>query len=90
VRESTMRQSVEGYARICEALAEALPADADQIQCPALLITGDEDQAAPPQQSRLLAEAIARSRFILLSRVAHMTPLESPREVNQALLTLPR
>ena len=39
-----MRQSVEGHARTGEALAGALPADADQIQCPALLITGDEDQ----------------------------------------------
>jgi len=66
LRESVMRQSVEGYARTCEALAGALPADADQIQCPALLITGDEDQTAPPQQSRLLAKAIAR--FELLSR----------------------
>ena len=86
LRESIMRQSVEGYARTCEALAGAMPADVDQIQCPALLITGDEDQTAPPQQSRLLAKAIARSRFILLSRVAHLTPLERPREVNQALL----
>jgi len=53
---------------------------------PALLITGDEDQTAPPQQIRLLAKATAWSRFILLSRVAHMTLLEKHREVNQALL----
>ena len=86
LRESVMRQSVEGYARTCEALAEAMPADVDRIQCPALLITGDEDQTAPPQQSHLLAKAIARSEFILLSSVAHMTPLERPREVNQAML----
>jgi 3-oxoadipate enol-lactonase len=86
LRESVMRQSVEGYARTCEALAEAKPADLDRIQCPALLITGDEDQTAPPQQSHLLAKAIARSEFILLSSVAHMTPLERPREVNQAML----
>jgi len=79
LRESIMRQSVE-------ALAGAMPADVHQIQWLALLITGDEDQTAPPQQSRLLAKAIARSGFILLSRVAHMTPLERPREVNQALL----
>jgi hypothetical protein len=39
-----MRQSVEGYARTYEALAEAMPADVDRIQCSALLITGDEDQ----------------------------------------------
>jgi hypothetical protein len=38
-----------------------------------LLITGNEEQTA-----RLLAEAIAQSRFIFLSRVAHMTPLDGP------------
>jgi pimeloyl-ACP methyl ester carboxylesterase len=63
-----------------------MPADVDQILCPASLITGDEDQTAPLQQSRLLAKAMARSRFILLARVAHMTPLERPRGVNQAVL----
>ena len=63
-----------------------MPADVDQIQCPALLIAGDEDQSAPLQQSRFLAKAIPRSRFILLSRVAHMTALERPREVIQAVL----
>ena len=66
-----------GYARTCEAPAAAMPADTDQVQCPALLITADEDQMAPPQK-----KAIARSRLILLTRVAHMTPLERPREVN--------
>jgi 3-oxoadipate enol-lactonase len=86
LREGIVRQSVEGYARTCEALARAMPADVDQIQWSALLITGDEDQMAPPQQSRLLAKAIARSRFILLSRVAYMNPFEEPREVNQAVL----
>jgi 3-oxoadipate enol-lactonase len=50
LRESIMRQSVEGYARTCEALAGAMPADVDQIQCAALLITGDADQTAPLQQ----------------------------------------
>ena len=63
-----------------------MPADVDQVQLSALLITGDEDQTAPLQQSRLLAKAMARLRFILLSRVAHMTPLERPRGVNQAVL----
>jgi 3-oxoadipate enol-lactonase len=68
-----------GYARTYEALAGAIRVDVDQIQCRALLITADEDQTAPPQKSRLLARAVARSRLILLTRVAHMTPLKRPR-----------
>jgi pimeloyl-ACP methyl ester carboxylesterase len=35
VRESLMRQDAEGYARSCEALAEAQSADTTRIECPA-------------------------------------------------------
>src|SRR5258706_588446 len=48
VRETLMRQDPEGYARTCDALAEAGPADASAITCPTVLVTGDEDGVAPP------------------------------------------
>ena len=41
VRESLMRQSPEGYARSCEALSEAQPAEVAKIACPVMLVTGD-------------------------------------------------
>ncbi|HET6222030.1 MAG TPA: alpha/beta fold hydrolase, partial [Dongiaceae bacterium] len=43
VRESVMRQCADGYARSCDALAGAQPADPNLITCPTLMVTGDED-----------------------------------------------
>jgi 3-oxoadipate enol-lactonase len=80
VRESLMRQDPEGYAKSCEALAEMSPADTSRIDCPALLVTGDEDVVAPPQAVRMMAERIAGSRLEVLRGCGHWTPVEKPEE----------
>jgi pimeloyl-ACP methyl ester carboxylesterase len=80
VRESLMRQDPEGYARTCEALADAQPADTAKIACPTLLVTGDEDGVAPPQSVRLMGEKISGSRVEVLRGCGHWTPLEKPEE----------
>ena len=80
VRESLMRQDAEGYARSCEALADAQAADASLIACPTLLVTGDEDGVAPPQAVRMMGEKIAGSRVEVLRGCGHWTPLEKPEE----------
>jgi pimeloyl-ACP methyl ester carboxylesterase len=85
VRESLMRQDPEGYARSCEALAEAQPADTSKIACPTLLVTGDEDMVAPPQAVRAMSEKIAGSRVEILRGCGHWTPLEKPEECMQLL-----
>jgi 3-oxoadipate enol-lactonase len=80
VRESLMRQDPEGYARTCEALAEMGPADTSRIDCPTLLVTGDEDAIAPPQAVRMLGERITGSRVEVLRGCGHWTPVEKPEE----------
>ena len=80
VRESLMRQDPDGYARTCDALAEAQPADPARIICPSLLATGEEDSVAPPQSARALAEKIAGSRFEVLRGCGHWAPIEKPDE----------
>jgi pimeloyl-ACP methyl ester carboxylesterase len=80
VRESLMRQDPESYARTCEALAEMGPADTSRIDCPTLLVTGDEDAVAPPQAVRMMAERIAGSRVEVLRGCGHWTPVEKPEE----------
>ena len=62
IREMLMRQDAEGYARTCEALAAAEPADAARIACPTLLVAGDEDAVASASGARALAERIAGAR----------------------------
>lgn len=80
VRESLMRQDAEGYARTCEALADAQAADTSKITCPTLLVTGDEDGVAPPQAVRMMGGKITGSRVEVLRGCGHWTPLEKPEE----------
>ena len=85
VRESVMRQHPEGYARSCEALSEAQPADVAKIACPVLLVTGDEDMVAPPQAVRAIGEKIPGARVEVLSRCGHWTIYEKPDECSELL-----
>ena len=80
VRESLMRQDPLGYARSCEALADAQPAAVERIDVPTLLVTGDEDGVAPPQAVRALGERIAGSRVAVYSRCGHWHSFERPEE----------
>ena len=85
VRESLMRQDPLGYARSCEALADAQAAAVDRIEAPALLVTGDEDIVAPPQAVRAMAERMKRVRVTVLNRCGHWTPIERPDDCAREL-----
>ncbi len=89
VRESMMRQSPDGYARSCDALADAQAADVSGLSCPALLVTGDEDPIAPPQAVRMMAEQLGRSgarvQTEILRRCGHWTTVEMPQACSELL-----
>ena len=85
VRESVMRQSAEGYARSCEALAEAQAANHQRIRCPVVIINGDEDAVAPASMARTLAERITGARAIILPRCGHWPTIERVDQVNTEL-----
>ncbi len=88
VRESLMRQDSDGYARTCDALAEASAAAVERIEAPVLLVTGDEDGVAPPQSVRAFAEKLhsAKStRVVVLPRCGHWSPIERPEECAREL-----
>ena len=88
VRESLMRQAGEAYARSCEALADAQPAEVAQCRLPVLLVTGDEDGVAPPQVVRALAErfhSATSARVVVLPRCGHWTPIERHEECAREL-----
>ena len=89
VRESLMRQDPEGYARTCEALADARPASVGNVTCGTLLVTGDEDVVAPPQSVRAMAEKFTGTRaaaaVVVFNRCGHWTPIERPQECMREL-----
>jgi 3-oxoadipate enol-lactonase len=89
VRESLMRQDPDGYARSCDALANAQPAPVERIRVPVLLVTGDEDGVAPPPSVRDLAIRMSGVpggvRTVVLERCGHWTPIERPEECAREL-----
>jgi len=85
VRELLMRQDAEGYARNCEALAEATAADLSRIDCRVLLMAGDEDAIAPPSNVRAMAQQIRGARVVVLNRCGHWLSIERAAEVTGEL-----
>lgn len=80
VRESLMRQTPEGYAQCCAALAEAQAAPVEEIRIPTLLVTGDQDGVAPAQAVEAMAARIADSKVVVLKGCGHWTTFERPAE----------
>ncbi len=86
VRESLMRQSPDGYARSCEALADMQAVDTSKIACPTLLVTGDEDVVAPPQSVRQMGDRIAGSGDARADRgAARLRSLDAGRDAGRML-----
>jgi 3-oxoadipate enol-lactonase len=85
VRETIMRQDAVGYAQSCEALAGAEPAAIEQISCPTLLVTGDQDGVAPQAAVAAMSEKIKGSRVQVFQGCGHWTTFEKPRECVEQL-----
>jgi pimeloyl-ACP methyl ester carboxylesterase len=56
------------------------------IACPTLVLVGDSDQGTPPALSQEIAAAIAGSRLVVISDCGHMSTLERPQAVTDALV----
>lgn len=85
IRESIMRQTSEGYARSCEALAGAHPAHIETVEVPTLLVTGDQDGVGSPAGVKALAERLKQSQAVVLEGCGHWTTFEKPFECAEAL-----
>ncbi len=59
-----------------------------QIACPTLVLTGRQDLWSPPEQHAQMARAIAGGRLCVVEHCGHMTTLERPDAVSQALASL--
>ena len=76
-----------GYAECCGViermdLRDALPS----IAAPTLVVSGADDQAAPPEHQRALAEAIPSARLETLTPAAHIASVEQAEDVTRLIL----
>jgi 3-oxoadipate enol-lactonase len=87
LRAMLVGASPEGYASCCDAIRHMdLRPLLDRIEAPALVISGAEDQAAPPEHQRLIADAIPGARHEVLSPAAHVAPVEQSEAINALIL----
>jgi pimeloyl-ACP methyl ester carboxylesterase len=56
-----------------------------RIDCPTLIIVGEEDVVTPPALSRDMHRAIAGSELVTVSAAGHLSNLEQPDPFNAAL-----
>ena len=79
--------SVSGIAGDLVAMADRpdsvslLPA----IPCPTLVVVGEQDQATPVSDARLMAERIPGARLEVISQAGHLPNLEQPQLFNECL-----
>ena len=83
--ESTFYNWFDGW-HTPKALAWDMRPQLSQIQCPALVIQGEEDEHATPQHARDIAEHIPHAALWLIPGVKHMLPQEQPELLNPKLL----
>ena len=55
------------------------------ITVPTLVITGEEDELIPVDESRAMAKAIPGATLVIVPRAGHLANLEQPEAFNQAL-----
>jgi pimeloyl-ACP methyl ester carboxylesterase len=56
------------------------------ITCPTLVLVGDDDQLTPPALAREMAAGIRGSRLVVVPECGHLSTLERPQAVTQALV----
>jgi len=58
------------------------------VDCPALVLCGREDELCPPEIHAAMASAMPRADLIVLAECGHLSPMEEPHAVNEALRRL--
>src|SRR5438552_1433830 len=90
VREVTTmieRQPVNGMVVSLSALRDRPDSTPvlGQSRIPILVVAGDDDQIAPAEGMEEMARAIPGAQFTVIPGSGHLSPLEQPQAVNDAL-----
>ncbi len=78
---------VEAFARQQSAIMNRPDSCAllPKIRCPTLVLCGREDGLTPPELAQEMAKEIPNSRLIIVDHSGHLSALEQPEQVTQAL-----
>jgi len=87
VREMILSTNVEGIAAAQRGMAQRpdVSGQLEEIDVPTLVICGEEDRISPVKEMAEIAEKIPIARFVVVPDSGHMTPMEVPEVVNEAI-----
>jgi pimeloyl-ACP methyl ester carboxylesterase len=88
VRRMAEETGVEAFLRQQQAIIgrpDSRPG-LSSITCPTLVLVGDGDEATPPDLAREIAAGIAGSRLVVIPDSGHLSTLERPDAVTNALV----
>ncbi|PLX39651.1 MAG: alpha/beta hydrolase [Hyphomicrobiales bacterium] len=87
IREMAAETGFEAFARQQTAIMtrpDSLP-DLARIACPTMVLVGAEDALTPPDAAHEMHEAIAGSDLVVVPECGHISTLEQPEAVNEAM-----
>jgi pimeloyl-ACP methyl ester carboxylesterase len=88
VRTMNQETGAEAYIRQQEAIIsrpDSRPG-LGAIRCPTLVLVGDDDRLTPPDLAREMAAGIRGSRLVVVEESGHLSTLEQPQVVTDALV----
>jgi 3-oxoadipate enol-lactonase len=78
--------SANGYCGCAAALARLnYGSRLGEISAPALVVCGNEDHGAPPENTRQMHAMIKGSRFLEITQAGHISNIEQPKVFNDAV-----
>jgi len=86
LRASILRLRAPDYVAVLRARSQMAPvADPASLRLPVLVLGGEADRLAPPEQMRALAAAIPGAALHLFPGVGHLVNLEAPEALQAAV-----
>jgi pimeloyl-ACP methyl ester carboxylesterase len=78
----------EAFARQQSAIMNRPDSRADlfAIDCPTLVVAGDSDDITTPEHAEEIADRVPRARLVVIPDCGHLSTLEQPAAVTQALV----
>lgn len=91
-RAMAIKNNPDGYLEGQKVLYDTFDRDVtmtgelEKIQCPALILCGEEDILKPPKFSEIMADRIPDAEFLTIPGCGHVAIFEKPRELESAIL----
>lgn len=79
---------VAGFVGCCQAIATIDVLDRlQEIDCPTLVLVGEQDQGTPPEMARQIQMNLRGSKLVAIPSAAHLSNVEQPKAFNEAVMS---